>query len=674
MYLPEIFIATNGVLAAAVGTFAIWKLPKNTINQAFSLLAFAFAIWTGVRFLPLSNEFIELIAFAAATLAAATNFHFTKNLIGNGYNRRNFLLTIYLANLVLFVLLATDRLGFFEIFAVEKIWFAGFFTTLILPVFLLMKSIGIFSGVKKYQLKFILLEYLIAIVVSISTLVLFWNFEQSLNENIVLAPHFLSSLHLLIVFCFFVEWKFLKFKIIAPKILKRAVALTVAVAASTSASFFDFGHVEIYAHLAMIVGAILVYTLTLRFFEKRSLFTTVGLNNFKRVVEEFKNQNIFYASLEELEKNISQNFSRKIGIEEARVIVLDLDNDKPKFPKLEKYFSKKSRYLITTEEEYLAKNKHIDCPYLAELESLGDVCFPLFQNTNELIGFLIIRRGTSDDIYIEEELKLLEGGVHYIALALMGILYTEKLRNQAEKLREDYEKLKTFDDAKDAFIANVSHELRTPATAIKGYAEMLVAPNFGELTEQQKDFTNRISKNTNWLLSLLADILEITKLESEQINFKLEKIPAYDLLAKLAEKWKKLCKQKNLSFEFDFAADVKTKVMTDFEKLHEIVERLLGNAHKFTKRGGLKLTANTYDKFLEIKVTDTGIGIPPKKIERMWDKFSQSVDFLGKGDESTGLGLAIVKKLVENLNGKISVRSELEKGSTFTLLIPLQNE
>ncbi|MFH0834678.1 MAG: HAMP domain-containing sensor histidine kinase [Patescibacteria group bacterium] len=669
MHSPEILTATNGALALAVGTFAVWKFPHNFINRSFGIFSLAIAVWGAVYFLPFEKNLIELITAGAISLAAAANFHFNKNLISRS-GQNHVLAIVYLVNLFLFGLLAASRLGFLEIFDFDAVWFAGVFTTTVLPIFFLIKSTDVFSGIKKYQLRFILLEYSVVLAVMLGSYFYFWDLEKSFFENIVLSPHFLTSAHLITVFYFFVEWKFLKLKIIGPNVLKNLIAVGLALAGALGLNFFEISHSAILNIIADVVLGIFVYAATLHVFEKRNWLTTISLNNFRQVVEEFKNQNIFYGSVEELEENIQENFSRKIGIEEARVIVLDLEKGEEKYPELEKYFAKSKRYLVTAEEEYLAKNKHVDCPYLDELENLGDVCFPLFQNTNELIGFFVIRR-EGEDIYIEEELKLLEGGVHYIALSLVAILYTEKLRQQAAKLREDYEKLKTLDNAKDAFIANVSHELRTPATAIKGYAEMLTAPNFGPLSDKQKDFTQRIQKNTNWLLALLADILEITKLENRQIKFDFSEILPSDLLKNLADKWTATCQQKSLSFDFAATIGSNLKLKTDAKYLTEILERLLNNAYKFTDKGGVKLTARENRGFLEIEVVDTGIGIAPNKSEHIWEKFSQGGDFLEKGDQSTGLGLAIVKKLVENLRGDISMQSELGQGSTFTLLIPL---
>jgi signal transduction histidine kinase len=675
--------AVNGLLALALGIFALWKNPRNSTNQAFALLALFLGIWSLSGLLPFESQTIELIAFGGASLAAAANFHFTKNI--TSCSQRGLVLTGYFLSLFFFGLLAAPILEF-EAFAspssielISKAWLVFFLTFLLIPMFLFFTSWQTEDGAKKYQLKFVLGEYFMALIISGGLMALFWNTDLSPETNLIRSPHFASALHLFFIFYFFVEYKFLKLKIIAPDFLKKFLAFCVAAVIALNLrsimGFLNFEISEKHMGIILVVMVVLVYNLTLRFFDARRWFEAVSLENFRKAVDDFKNKNIFYASVAELQKNIQVNFCPQIGVEEAHVVVLNLDGGESKFPQLEKHFSQSSNYLITSEEEYLAKNKKISCLYLAELKSLGDVCFPLFQHTNELIGFLVIKKGVQNDIYIEEELKLLEGAVHYIALSLMGILYTDKLRQQAERLRDDYERLKTLDDTKDAFIANVSHELRTPATAIKGYADLLASSNFGEVNEKQKDFAQRIEKNTSWLITLLNDILEITKLESDQVKFNFEKVVAKKTLEKIAGKWQKPCEEKKLKFKFDpDGIDANLALRTDYQRLEEILKRLLTNAHKFTEKGEISLSARPAGEFLEISVGDTGIGIPAKKLANIWDKFSQSVDFLEKCDMGTGLGLAIVKKLVENLDGSISAQSELGKGSTFTLLIPLQNE
>ncbi|MCF7897017.1 HAMP domain-containing histidine kinase [Candidatus Gracilibacteria bacterium] len=683
MEIINILTALNGIIAIAIGIFALWKNSQNLINRSFALLAFSLGVWKIATILPFDARIGELIAFGGIVFAITANLNFYQALAG--VNKRELIIGEYV---LAFVFWAIEGLAFFrkDLLAIfdfltlnhQICLFAGIFA-IGAPVFLLVRATREVSGVKKYQLKFAALEYFTALLFVGIALTLNFDDKQTISANILNAPSLLAALHLLLVFYFFVEYKFLKLKIIAPNFLKKLIAFGFTIAVTLNlpllVDLMNWDIPEKTTSILVIAIAVLFYNFTLYLFDAKKWFEAVSLENFRKAVDEFKDKNIFYASVDELQHNVQINFCPSVGIKEAQVVVLNLDGGTAEFPQLEKYFIQNSNYLITAEEEYLQKNKNIKCPYLAELKKLGDVCFPLFQHTNELIGFFVIRKSVGDDIYLAEELKLLEGSVHYIALSLMGILYTKKLREQAEKLLEDYERLKTLDDAKDAFIANVSHELRTPATAIKGYADLLASPNFGKLAGKQKDFANRIEKNTSWLLALLKDILEITKLESEQIEFKFATVAARKFLETLANKWKKSFKKKGLNFRIELEKiNPQTVLLTDSKRLEEILDRCLTNARKFTEKGSITFEAQPKEEFLEIKVRDTGIGIPTKKLENIWDKFSQSTNFLEKGDQGTGLGLAIIKKLVENLDGEVSVQSELGKGSTFTLLIPLQHE
>jgi len=677
---PLIILSSiNSVFAIAFGIFVFAKNPHKAVNRALALLAFFLGIWGIANFIPLDPKILELIAFGGMVFSIAANLHLTQTLIGDnkykliigGYVFALFTLAIScLVFLKKDLLLASDIL----VFNHQACLLIGIIL-LIIPFFLLMNAAQNNVGLKKYQLKFIALEYSIALLVSTILLTLNFDVEKNIIANVSNSPHFVGALHLFVVFYLFAEYKFLRFKTIILGFLKRFIALSLAIIISLNFYYFinstSFNIPEKLVIIFIMIIAVFAYSFILRFFKLQQWLNTISLENFRKTVIEFKNQNIFYASVEELQQDIQLNLCPRAEIEEAQVIVLDLDSKEAKFPQLEKYFTKNSNHLVTAEEEYLLNSKHIECPYFTELKSLGDVCFPLFQHTNELIGFFIIRKSVGSDIYIAEELQLLKEAVHYIALSLMGILYTEKLRQQSGKLREDYEKLKTLDSAKDAFIANVSHELRTPATAIKGYSSMLVAPTFGELSEKQKDFASKIEKNTNWLLTLLNDILEITKLENKQIKFKFTKIEVRKLLEEVTEKWKKPCEKKGLKFKLrlDFK-DPTLALQTDSEYLAEVLDRLLTNACKFTEKGEILISAKLEGEFLKIAVSDTGVGISTNKLTKVWDRFFQSADFLEKSDTGAGLGLAIVKKLVENLDGNISVSSELGKGSVFTLLIP----
>jgi len=677
----EILGILSGASALALGIFTLVVNPRNPIDRSFSALAIFLGIWLFANTLSIPIEFTRSIALFAASLFTAANLHFAQKLINN----KNIFLTItfYFLGIILIVFGATmtNTISDWSVVTFEnggKIWLTAFLVFWITPIFWLFLNSQKTIGTKKYQLWLAGTEHFIFLIMSVGLLLFTDNPTLSLEMNVVGFLNLLGIFHLLFIFYFFVEYNFLKLKIIFPSLLKKTFALMLATIFAITfqliLSIIFSATNSILINFATTIIAIITFNLTIYILNLYRPSKIMSFEGLQRVVDNFKNQNIFYASLEELKKNIQEKFAKPSGVRLTKIIVLDLEDGTALYPELEKYFTKNTSYLVTVEEEYLKKNKNVECPYLEELKKLGDVIFPLFQNTNELIGFFAIQRDVSGGIYAEEELKLIESVVHYVALALMVILYTEKLREQAKKLREDYEELKMLDDAKDAFISNVSHELRTPATAIKGYLEMLVAPNFGELNSKQKDFAERIQKNTNWLINILNDILTITKLDSRQIDFKLEDIALQPFFESLAAKWQPKIEAKNLCFEI---AELKSDfiLQTDPKRLEEILDCLLDNALKFTENGRIRISTEKSDNFLNIKISDTGKGIEQKNLEKIFEKFFQTENYLEKGDNSTGLGLAIAKKLVENLGGSISVKSRVDTntGSTFQILIPLQN-
>ena len=675
----EILVILNGALALSLGIFVLAVNSRNPIYRSFGALTIFFGIWSLANFLPIPVESTQSIALAAASLAVASNLHFVQKLTTN----RNIFLTIafYFAGIILlgFGATMTNTISNWPVSPLDaggKIWLAGFLIFWTATIFWLFYASRKTIGAKKYQLWLAGMEHLIFSGASVGLFIFTSDPAFPPETNVVSFVNLFGTLHLVFLFYFFVEYNFLKLKIILPNLLKKAIALgfvaiiVVNFQLTSSIVFPDTNSILI--NLATVIIGVGIFNFIIKIFDQYQLFKIASFKTFRKVVSDFKNQNIFYTSLDDLKTNVQQKFANPAGIKLAKVIVLDFEKNVSLYPKLEKYFAKNAGYLVTVEEEYLQKNKKIECLYLEELKMLGDIVFPLFQNTNELIGFFAIQHSNDNDIYVEEELRLIEGAVHYVALALMGILYTEELHKQSKKLREDYEKLKTLDDAKDSFIANVSHELRTPATAIKGYLEMLAAPNFGKLSEKQKDFVVKIQKNTNWLISLLGDILMITKLDNQKIDFKIKNIAVRPFFESLGAKWQKKIEAKKIHFEFaEPQSDLVLK--TDPKWLEEALDRLLGNAVKFTEKGRIKISAEKAGKFLTIKIGDTGVGISQENSDKIFEKFFQTESFLEKGDCSTGLGLAIVKKLVENLNGSISVKSKIDVGSTFQILIPFQN-
>ena len=250
--------------------------------------------------------------------------------------------------------------------------------------------------------------------------------------------------------------------------------------------------------------------------------------------------------------------------------------------------------------------------------------------------------------------------------------------------------------AKSDFLANMSHELRTPLNSILGFSEILLDGLFGKLSEKQKEYVKDINDSGTHLLSLINDILDLSKVESGKMELELSRVFLKDVLnasmSMIKEKAIKHCIRLSLEMEKDTCIEIEA----DERKLKQIMCNLLGNAVKFTPDGGsVRVSARrvrgeesgvTSEKstshltphaspdrdFIEISVEDTGIGIKPEDMPKLFKEFSQIESAYCKSYEGTGLGLALTKKLVELHGGKISVESEFGKGSRFTFSIPVR--
>lgn len=223
---------------------------------------------------------------------------------------------------------------------------------------------------------------------------------------------------------------------------------------------------------------------------------------------------------------------------------------------------------------------------------------------------------------------------------------------------------------KSEFLASMSHELRTPLHTVIGFAELLAEQIEGPLNDKQQRFVNHIHKDSHHLLELINDVLDLSKIEAGRLRIHRETL---DVAASVEEALTSIrpgAAAKRITIET--AVSVSTPVLADPVRFKQILYNLLSNAVKFTpERGNIRLEGQLRDEFVEISVTDTGIGIPREQHEAVFDKFYQ-VGATTKGvREGTGLGLAITKALVEEHGGWIRVNSAPGKGSRFTFTIAI---
>ena len=252
--------------------------------------------------------------------------------------------------------------------------------------------------------------------------------------------------------------------------------------------------------------------------------------------------------------------------------------------------------------------------------------------------------------------------------------YTQTLKTANEELQQ-------LDRMKDEFISTVSHELRTSLTSIKGSAEILLTYD-DEDRETQMEFLRIIDKECDRLTRLVTDVLDLSRMESRQMNWLWEAADLPEIVAAAVDGTQSLLMQKDLYIKVELGRDL-PRLWNDRDRLVQVVTNLLSNSIKFTPQGGKiwinakKVAANRLDGLgekLEICVSDTGIGIPELEYENIFQKFTQVGEKLLDKPTGTGLGLPICKEIVEFFGGKIWVKSTPGKGSSFYFTVPVRAE
>jgi signal transduction histidine kinase len=225
---------------------------------------------------------------------------------------------------------------------------------------------------------------------------------------------------------------------------------------------------------------------------------------------------------------------------------------------------------------------------------------------------------------------------------------------------------------KSEFLANMSHELRTPLNAIIGFSEVLSEKMFGELNEKQEEYLKDIYASGTHLLSLINDILDLSKIEAGRMELELTDFHLPTALDSALTLVRERAGRRGIALHMNVDNPL-GQIQADERKVRQVVLNLLSNAIKFTPEGGrIEVSAVPKDGSVEVSVSDTGVGIAPEDQEAVFEEFRQ-VGTADKKVEGTGLGLTLCRKFVELHGGKIWVKSELGVGSTFTFTLPVRS-
>ena len=236
-----------------------------------------------------------------------------------------------------------------------------------------------------------------------------------------------------------------------------------------------------------------------------------------------------------------------------------------------------------------------------------------------------------------------------------------ELEMMKRELLSSKEKAEMSDSLKSAFLANMSHEIRTPLNAIVGFSHLIAE---SDDAEERKTYYNIVNANNERLLQLINEILDLSKIESGTIEFSFGPASLHNLCREVHDAHIFRTPQ-GVSLVYE-PSDESLVIETDKNRVFQVISNLIGNAVKFTKEGSISYGYKLVDNQIVFHVTDTGTGIEPEKVGRVFERFAK----LNNHAQGTGLGLSICKSIVERLGGKISVSSEFGKGTTFTFTLP----
>ena len=713
----------TGILAAFFGVFVYFKNRKRPENQIFGVMSLSLTIWAiNFGFWQMTVDkttaflFVHLLMIGSIFIPIFY-IHYILTLLNLVQEKKKFLIIGYLITLIFLLFNFTPYMVrdlrpvlsfpyWPEGGVLFHVWLLWFLITLSYGLYILIKKLGESKGIKREQIKYVILASSISFGGGLTIFPLWY--------KIPCPPIgiFVIFLYPLILAYAILRYRFMDIRLVLGRGAIYALSFITIIALAfllifLSNQFASNVPFNITGPLILIIS-ILLFQPVFRFFEKlASKYFYYTFYSYQAVLTDLGRKLTQFLDLDKLSSLIVSTLmntmkldktvvllrepgdgeyiiQKNIGFREENGISLVKDNF------LTVWLERTQKPLVYEEISLIIRDT-TDKEEKERLEQLKSnmkrieaaLCLPLFLE-EKIIGMIVLGNKLSGEPYSTQDIELLTNLANQASIALQNAkLYSEvkgfskKLEREVEKatkeLKEAYEELKALDKAKSEFISIASHQLRTPLTAIKGYISMMLEKTYGKPPEKMERPLKNIYTSNERLIKLVNDLLNVSRIEAGRMEMELEKLSLEEIITSVVEELKNIVRNKDIYLKFEKPEKALPKILADREKIRQVIMNVIDNAIRYTEQGGITVKIKDLKSKIQIVVSDTGTGLTKYELSKMFESFSRGAAGTKLYTEGVGLGLYVAKRFVEMHNGKIWAESKgRDKGSTFYIELPLK--
>lgn len=715
----------TAALSLVMGFFVFFKNKSAKLNLLWTGVSLMTAVWSFSLARIITSESAGMaivwnwILYWAAVFIPVLFFHFTTVLVGE---EKKYLAPINISYIFTLIFLFFVPTKYFVAGVSPKAGFVfwldpgpllylyvlsfSFFVTW--SFYLLIRAIRKSTGYKKYQLTYVFYCALFGFGGGLSDF-----FPQLFN--IYPFAHFLVLFYVIFIAYAITRYRLLDIR----SVIKRSsvftflvviIAILFAILSNLLVLVFEL-HLGVYAQLVSTVLSAAIVVVFYDSIKKRlEMFTDkflfVKSYNPARVFSDINSLALSEINLDKLLDSIIKKLSSVFYFKSIAFFLLD-DSQKLRLAKNEGFDKKIIEEFAKGKEKilplYFTGNKNIwVIPELKIAYDSGDyipkrveiltglydigvnLVIPLFVK-EELIGVVLVGDKKSDSSYSQEDINTLTAIAGQLAMSAQNARLYEKQKQFNVKLKQEVKKateklvaankeLQRLDDAKSEFLSIASHQLRTPTTIIRGYISMMQEGSFGKISPIIRENLEKVNSATERLLNLIENLLDISRMEAGRLEFDMQSTDLAAIAKGLLDDFKKKAEDKKLKLEFYFPKDL-PKILADPNKVKEVASNLIDNSIKYTPKGEVSVGLHQEGSSVVFSVQDTGLGVEPEDLPRLFNKFVRGKDMVRVHTEGTGLGLYFARVVIENMGGRIWAESPgKNRGSKFCFSLPLADK